>query len=233
MKKKVIALLISLVFLVGSCGIANMGNIEKNAPVFKQGITFVDAATRTLYHQTAYLRVVLDNGVMGQGSGVVVGLDRILTAGHMVPENTTSIMVYLPNGQTMNASVQRLDRRNDLAIIKTTEIMRVNPIKISDLPAAVGQEILICGSSYGERFANTISKGIIAGDKRVWNKYPSTYFYQTDALVVGGNSGGPWINSNGELVAITSWAVQGTGNVGFGVPEHYIREIVNGRSSSK
>ena len=70
------------------------------------------------------------------------------------------------------------------------------------------------------------------GQKRTWTQYGGTWFYQTNALIQGGNSGGPWVNANGELVAITSWGQGYTGNVNFGVPVWYVKELYE-RSSIK
>ena len=106
----------------------------------------------------------------------------------------------------------------DLAVLYFKMDLKAQSAVFATNEPKIGDDIYVCGSPYGETFFNTITKGILSGKGRRTGRLGKISLYQTDAAVLPGNSGGPWFNSNGELVAIsTSW-VPSSGTVGLGIP---------------
>lgn len=222
MKKFLISTLLTFVLLVGCVTHSS----ETVPATYSTEISFVSDTYLQVYRQTVYIETE-----SGRGSGVVIAPNLILTAGHMVDEDSRA-EIYLSTDRWVSAVTIKDDDTVDLALLRTDEPLRIPYIKISDEPAALGSSVVVCGTPYG-MFTNSLSKGILAGINRTWDKHEGVMFYQTDALTIGGNSGGPWINSMGELIAITSWGYDYIGNLSFGVPAHYIREFLDVRSSIK
>src|SRR5207237_3076432 len=117
------------------------------------------------------------------------------------------------------AKVIGLDKRSDVALIK---------VEASDLPVATlgnsaqlepGQWVAAIGSPFG--FSNTITAGIVSATGRALPDETYVPFIQTDVAVNPGNSGGPLINTKGEVVGINSLIYSRTGGymgVSFAIP---------------
>ena len=114
----------------------------------------------------------------------------------------------------------------DCAILEFGQALNGQTAKLATLAPVIGDDIYVCGSPYGPDFFNTVSKGILSGKNRYNPNGLPIMFYQTDATVLPGNSGGPWFNSKGEVVAISSAWVPYSGNVGMGVPLPELKKIV-------
>jgi serine protease Do len=220
MKNRLIFMLVMLGLFAGSCA-------GPPAEVPAVGSAFIAAPSgpyAQIYRQTVFIETE-----SGQGSGVIIAPDLILTAGHMV-DGDSRAEIYLSTGRWVSAVVVKDDDSVDLALLRTDEPLEIPYIKISDTPAALGSSVMVCGTPYGV-FLNTLSRGILSGLNRTWDEFPGVMFYQTDAYIAYGNSGGPWINEQGELIAITSWGWDS--NLSFGVPAHSIREFLDVRGSTK
>ncbi len=109
-------------------------------------------------------------------------------------------------------------RMQDIAFLKFNRPIPGTSARFATVEPVVGDPVYVVGSPYGPDFFNTVSKGILSGINRIHYRLRSLRVYQTDAAILPGNSGGPWFNSNGEIIAIsTSWIPQ-SGTVGFGIP---------------
>lgn len=156
----------------------------------------------------------------GLGSGFVYdGQGHILTNNHVV-ENAEKITVTFYDGVEADAKVVGTDDQTDVAVIK---------VKATNYPALprgdstrlkVGEMVMAVGSPFG--FSQSVTAGIISALERNAvgiNNYES--FIQTDAPINRGNSGGPLVNLNGEVIGINSAIVSGgSGNdgIGFAIP---------------
>src|SRR3954468_4691989 len=156
----------------------------------------------------------------GLGSGFIVSADGyILTNAHVVAE-FDDVMVRLADAKReFKAKVVGVDKRSDVALIK---------VDAADLPIArlgessrlePGDWVAAIGSPFG--FANTITAGIVSAKGRSLPDEMYVPFIQTDVAVNPGNSGGPLLNLQGEVVGINSMIYSGTGGymgVSFAIP---------------
>ncbi len=115
----------------------------------------------------------------------------------------------------------------DITSIKLGYGIKGTQARFATVEPKIGDPIYVVGSPYGPDFFNTVSKGILSGINRTHHRLRgSLRVYQTDAAILPGNSGGPWFNSAGEIVAIsTSW-VPSSGTVGFGIPLPELKRIM-------
>jgi len=114
----------------------------------------------------------------------------------------------------------------DSAILEFGQALNGGEAKLASFEPVIGDVIYVCGSPYGADFFNTVTKGILSGKNRTSDRGLQVAYYQTDAAVLPGNSGGPWFNDKGEIVAISSAWVPSSGTVGMGIPLPELKKIV-------
>lgn len=169
---------------------------------------------------------------VGSGSGFIVSKDgMILTNKHVVIDEDAEYSVVLSDGKEFSAEVLARDPLQDLAIIKINNVEdelndnHLSPLRLGDSSnLKIGKTVIAIGNALGE-FQNTVSSGIISGLGRTITAsggggYVETIenVIQTDAAINKGNSGGPLLNSKGEVVGInTAVSIQGE-NLGFAIP---------------
>lgn len=143
----------------------------------------------------------------GVGSGFFISADGyILTNNHVVVD-ATDIYVTLTDGREFKAKVIGTDERTDVALIKI-EAKDMTPLVIGN-PKTLkkGQWVLAIGSPFG--LDSTVTSGIVSAIGRDTGEYLP--FIQTDVAVNPGNSGGPLINLDGEVVGINSQIISRSG----------------------
>jgi serine protease Do len=156
----------------------------------------------------------------GVGSGFVYD-DRghILTNNHVV-ENAQKITVAFYDGVEVPATVVGTDKQTDVAVIKVDNTSYPALPKGDSAKLKVGEMVMAVGSPF--ELSQSVTTGIISALERNAvgiNDYES--FIQTDAPINRGNSGGPLVNMNGEVIGINSAIVSGSsGNdgIGFAIP---------------
>ena len=163
----------------------------------------------------------------GVGSGFVISADGyILTNNHVVHE-ATEIKVKLADGKEYDAKVVGRDLKTDLALLKAEGASGLHALQLGDSDSLkVGNWVVAVGSPFG--LEQTVTAGIVSAKGRVIGSGPYDNFIQTDASVNPGNSGGPLLNMEGEVVGInTAIFSQSGGNVGIGfaIPVNMAKEI--------
>jgi serine protease Do len=156
----------------------------------------------------------------GLGSGFIISEDGyILTNAHVVAEFDDVNVRLADAKREFKAKVVGVDKRSDVALLK---------VDASDLPIArlgdstklePGDWVAAIGSPFG--FANTITAGIVSAKGRSLPDEMYVPFIQTDVAVNPGNSGGPLLNLQGEVIGINSMIYSGTGGymgVSFAIP---------------
>lgn len=143
----------------------------------------------------------------GIGSGFIISDDGyILTNTHVV-KGATEIFVTFPDKKEYKAKVIGVDNRTDVALIKI-DAKGLKPLPIGDSSKLrKGQWVLAIGSPFG--LESTVTAGIVSAINRDTGDYLP--FIQTDVAVNPGNSGGPLLNLNGEVVGINSQIVSQSG----------------------
>ena len=150
------------------------------------------ASSRTA---TIYVEDILGNTV--NGSGFFISADGKLVTCYHVIDMAKTISVTTSAGKYYDVRIIDFDTVNDIAVLKinrTGDFFTVNKS-----PASVGAHVYAYGSPLG--LENTFTSGTISNASR---KYGMTEYYQTDASISGGNSGGPLINAYGEVIGINA-----------------------------
>ncbi|MHB1835929.1 MAG: S1C family serine protease, partial [Solirubrobacteraceae bacterium] len=153
------------------------------------------------------------------GSGFVLnGQGDLVTAAHVV-QGATSISVEFPSGATRNATVLGKDNASDVAVLHVNPAgLTLHPLSLgSSATLAVGDPLAVLGDPLG--FDHSISTGVVSALDRTiqaQNGFQIAHAIQTDAAMNPGNSGGPLLNTSGQVVGIADQIATGTGE--FGTP---------------
>jgi len=168
------------------------------------------------------------------GSGVIISSEGYIVTNNHVVESASDLSVILSDGTQLPAQVISTDKYADLAVLKADgQMPAVATIGNSDNLKS-GETVIAIGSPLGE-FRNTVTVGVISATGRALdsgNGYFMEDLLQTDAAINQGNSGGPLVNLNGEVVGINTLIVRG-GNggsavaegLGFAIPANTMRFI--------
>jgi putative serine protease PepD len=168
-----------------------------------------------------------------QGSGFVYDSNgRIITNQHVV-EGATSISVRFWNGKTYKAELVGSDPSTDLAVIKVDAPASVlTPLTLADSDAvAVGDNVVAIGSPFG--LENTVTSGIVSALHRQMtspNNFSIDDSIQTDAAINHGNSGGPLLNAEAQVIGVNAQIESDSGGndgVGFAIPSNTVKSIVS------
>jgi serine protease Do len=162
---------------------------------------------------------------IGAGSGFVVSSDgMILTNRHVVGEENATYTVVFQDGKEYPATVLARDTLTDLAVLKidATNIKALELGNSDDLKQ--GQSVIAIGNTLGE-YQNTVTKGIVSGLSRsLGGEY--TGLIQTDAAINQGNSGGPLLNSAGQVVGINTAVDRAGEGIGFAIPINEAKIVI-------
>ena len=157
------------------------------------------------------------------GSGVAVSDGGYILTNQHVVDGAKSIKIYFADKTSTSASIIWQDKALDLAVIKSNVNM---PYLIcSSNQSSVGEDIIAIGTPLTLDFKHTVTKGIISALNRtleIPNQNGTISYMQNliqhDASINAGNSGGPIINSNGEVVGINTLKVSDAEGLGFAIP---------------
>lgn len=163
----------------------------------------------------------------GAGTGFIVSEDgQIVTNAHVV-RGADEVKVTMEDGRELTAEVVGIDAATDVALLK---------VDASDLPALdfgssadlqVGENVIAMGNPFG--LGNTVTTGIVSAIGRDLRAGPFDNFIQTDAAINRGNSGGPLLNPEGQVIGMNTAIISPTGGsigLGFAVPADMVRDIV-------
>ena len=153
------------------------------------------------------------------GTGCIVSSDGLILTGSHVVEDYKEIEVTIYNGQTYKAQfVAQMGKNKDLALIKINPKKPLATVSFADSEnVKVGQKVLSIGNPFG--FSNTLTLGIISRIDYVKNRF------QTAAAINTGCSGGPLLNSTGQVIGISQSIYNPDHNIsnigiGFAIPSN-------------
>jgi S1-C subfamily serine protease len=195
---------------------AGLGGDEvNNIEIYKAAKDSVAYITSTVYQQSFFFEMVPTRAL---GSGFLISPDgRILTNNHVI-SGSSKIEVRFSDGSRYIAKVLVADRADDLALIQIDPKKKVPFLKLGDSDGLqVGQKVLAIGNPFG--FSGTLTTGIVSSLGREIRNENSTLegLVQTDAAINEGNSGGPLLDSQGNVIGInTAILAPSGGNIGIG-----------------
>ncbi len=176
------------------------------------------------------------------GTGFILSKDGIvLTNRHVIPDGATEVTITLSDGTELE-DVEVLGRTAssdplDVAFLKINDAegKDLKPVELGDSSdMKVGQKVIAIGNALG-KFQNTVTTGIISGfGRNLSANDPSgtdalQNLFQTDAAINQGNSGGPLVNINGQVIGVnTAVAGGGAENIGFAIPIDDIKGLITG-----
>ncbi|HEY8563633.1 MAG TPA: trypsin-like peptidase domain-containing protein [Pyrinomonadaceae bacterium] len=156
------------------------------------------------------------------GSGFIVDKAGYILTNYHVVEDSSRITVQLNSGEEFLAKIVGMDEETDLAVLKIEAGRDLPFVRLGDSERAkVGDWVLAIGSPFG--LSQTVTAGIVSQVKRE-TPYTSQFpkkFIQTDAAINRGNSGGPLVNMDGEVIGVNSQIATSTGDyngIGFALP---------------
>ncbi|XP_004696170.1 serine protease HTRA2, mitochondrial isoform X1 [Echinops telfairi] len=190
--------------------------VEKTAPA----VVYIEILGR---HPFSSREVPISNG-----SGFVVAADGLIVTNAHVVANRRHVRVRLPSGDTYEAVVTAVDPVADIATlrIQTKEPLPTLPLGRS-ADVRQGEFVVAMGSPFA--LQNTITSGIVSSAQRPARDLglPQTNveYIQTDAAIDFGNSGGPLVNLDGEVIGVNTMKV--TAGISFAIPSDRLREFLH------
>ena len=203
---------------------------EEVGPSVVSIVTKQQSEVRSLYYGSRI------RNTQAAGTGVIIDSNGlILTNKHVVPEGTNNVQVVTDDGEVYeDAEIIGRDSLNDLAILKVNNAKDFKPAQLADSDSVrTGQKVIAIGNALGQ-FQNTVTSGIISGmgrpieasDESGAGAEQLTNLFQTDAAINSGNSGGPLLNFNGEVIGINTAVAADAENIGFAIPINEAKGIV-------
>jgi S1-C subfamily serine protease len=177
------------------------------------------------------------------GTGIILtSSGLVMTNRHVVPDGTTSVSVTLQDGTELkNVSVVGRTAQSsslDVAFLKINDAQgkKLAPASLGDSSKVqVGDAVVAIGNALGQ-FQNTITSGIVSGYGRsVQASSQDTSqsvenldnLFQTDAAINEGNSGGPLVNLNGQVIGMNTAIAGNAQNIGFAIPINDVKGLID------
>ncbi|XP_028332882.1 serine protease HTRA1B-like [Gouania willdenowi] len=190
----------------------------------------VEKIAPAVVHIELYRKMVFSKRevAVASGSGFVVSEDGLIVTNAHVVANKHRVKVELKNGDTYDAKIRDVDEKADIALIKIDVPMKLPVLLLGrseDLRP--GEFVVAIGSPFS--LQNSVTTGIVSTTQRDGRELglqnPDMDYIQTDAIINYGNSGGPLLNLDGEVVGINTLKV--TAGISFAIPSDRIREFLS------
>jgi serine protease Do len=203
------------------------GNLEEN----KQQIDLLKASADADFSgiiESSIPSVMIIRTDSGQGTGFVVSDDGyIITNAHVLADDSGYLAtgIHGINYESVRVELEFIgyDNKLDVALLKASGNYNAIELGNSD-ELKIGEKVIAIGNPYGLVFS--VSEGIISGTHRTGPNGLDAYV-QIDAALNPGNSGGPLISKQGEVIGMNNFKISGGENLGFALESNYIINIVN------
>jgi serine protease Do len=148
----------------------------------------------------------------------------ILTNAHVV-NGVDSIEVIFEDGEKMKAELVGADPKTDIAVIKVKGRDDLKPLTLGDSDKPLpGDWVVAIGNPFG--LDHTVTVGVVSAKQRVLGLGPYDDFIQTDAAMNPGNSGGPLLDIQGEVIGINTAINPRANTIGFAIPINMAKKII-------
>ena len=200
-------------------------------PDFRQVVSEAKAAVAP---SVVFIRVIYNNTESGRnrqgvasGSGVVISADGEVLTNHHVIDKSSEVRCQLADGRSFPAKIVGKDKDLDIALLKLELPAGAEPPPVARLSPRwleVGEVVLAMGAPWG--LARSVSMGIVScNDRFLEDCGDYTLWYQTDAAISPGNSGGPLVDTSGLVVGLNTRGNM-FGAQGFTIPSETILEVL-------
>ncbi len=165
------------------------------------------------------------------GSGAIISPDGYIVTNNHVIADALNLRVLFADGTTHDAKLIGTDPLNDVAVIQVTDaVPTVMALGDSDA-LRQGETVVAIGSPLGS-YRNTVTVGVVSALNRNVGSDAPEGLIQTDAAINHGNSGGPLLNTRGEIIGLNTLVVRGSATsqdtaegLGFAVPSAIVRKV--------
>ncbi|XP_051272992.1 serine protease HTRA1B [Dicentrarchus labrax] len=212
----------------GACG---KGQQNPDSLRFKYNFIadVVEKIAPAVVHIELYRKMIFSKRevAVASGSGFVVSEDGLIVTNAHVVANKHRVKVELKSGATFDAKIKDVDEKADIALIKIDTPMKL-PVLLLGRSADLrpGEFVVAIGSPFS--LQNTVTTGIVSttqrGGKELGLRNSDMDYIQTDAIINYGNSGGPLVNLDGEVIGINTLKV--TAGISFAIPSDKIRQFL-------
>jgi len=160
---------------------------------------------------------------VSQGTGFIVESNGYVVTNAHVMEGATAAGIITYDGTMHNVALIGADTEMDVALLKIEGNYQILRLYNSD-NIQVGEKVIAIGNPLGLQFS--VSEGIVSATHRLGANGLYAYV-QTDAALNPGNSGGPLINTKGEVIGINNFKIGSGESLGFALESNYVKEVVN------
>lgn len=176
----------------------------------------------------------------GAGTGIIVGADGYILTNKHVVEDSETVSVILSDGTTYDdVKVIGTDPLNDIAFLKIPGVTNLPVAQLGDSKSLrIGQKVIAIGNALGQ-YQNTVTSGIISGTGRPVTARAATGLetltdlIQTDAAINSGNSGGPLLNLQGQVIGMNTAVAEDAQGIGFAIPIAATKGMLKGVLAGK
>jgi S1-C subfamily serine protease len=168
------------------------------------------------------------------GSGFVIDKDGHVVTNYHVVQGAKKVQVSFSDSEQRDATVVGTDPSTDIAVLKIKGAFSqaLTPLTLGNSAAVqVGDAVVAIGNPFG--LERTVTAGIVSAlqrEIRAPNGFQIDEVIQTDAAINHGNSGGPLLNANGDVIGVNSQIESGSGGnigIGFAIPINTVKDVVS------
>lgn len=181
-------------------------------------------------------------GSASAGTGIIISENGYILTNKHVVEGSSDILVVTNDGNSYdNVEIITTDPLSDIAILKISNAKGLKAAELGDSKVLnIGQQVIAIGNALGE-YDGTVTSGIISGVGRTVNassddgttKETLTDMIQTDAAINSGNSGGPLVNVQGQVVGVNTAVASEAQGIGFAIPISSVKGILKSIAEGK
>lgn len=157
---------------------------------------------------------------MGAGSGFIYSDDGYILTNHHVIEDADEIIIRMADRREFEAELIGSDEASDIAVLKIVAEEKLPYLTLAESESVkAGEWVAAIGSPFN--FEQSVTAGIVSAKGRTNRAQQYVPFIQTDVAINRGNSGGPLLNMDGEVIGINSWILSSSGGyigLSFSIP---------------
>ena len=223
-------------FTLKMCGLLDERVVKVDRTVKTVNITETNTIRESvdkIYNAVVYIESLKNGVAKGSGSGFVYKTDDkygyVLTNQHVI-DGSTEIEITNIEGGVSKATLLGEDSYSDIAVLRISknDVLQVAELGSSE-ESYLGDTVFTVGSPLGKTYMGSVTKGILSGKNRtvtVSSQYVMEVL-QVDAALNPGNSGGPLVNINGEVIGINSLKLSQNEieGMGFAIPIELVKTI--------